>query len=156
MKSKPFLLLISILIPLITGGISGYFTAEGITGWYQTLNAPSFNPPGWIFGPVWTTLYIIMGISLYLVLIKPDSALRTTAIRVFFLQLTLNFLWSFFFFYFRNIGLALVDILLMWGSIVWMIMLFRRIHPAAGYMNIPYLLWVSFATALNGAYLFLN
>jgi benzodiazapine receptor len=117
---------------------------------------PSFNPPGWIFGPVWTTLYILMGISLYLVLIKPDSALRTTAIRVFFLQLTLNFLWSFFFFYFRNIGLALVDILLMWGSIVWMIMLFRRIHPAAGYMNIPYLLWVSFATALNGAYLFLN
>ena len=95
MKSKPFLLLISILIPLMTGGISGYFTAEGITGWYQTLNAPSFNPPGWIFGPVWTTLYIIMGISLYLVLIKPDSALRTTVIRVFFLRLPLNVLWIF-------------------------------------------------------------
>ena len=138
-----------ISIPLLVGGISGYYTATSITNWYVTLNKPSFNPPNYLFGPVWTTLYIIMGISLFLVLNKAKDLEKNKIIFVFSIQLILNFLWSFLFFKFQQLGLALVEILIMWCSILFMIIVFYKTNKLAALINIPYLLWVSFATILT-------
>jgi translocator protein len=149
-------LIASLLLPLGIGGIAGIFTTEAIPGWYASLNQPSFNPPNWIFGPVWTTLYIILGISLFLIWKLETGKQRNQAILVFTVQLLLNFGWSFCFFYFKMIGLALFDIVALWIMIVIMLIRFYRLKPLAAYINIPYLLWVSFATALNLAYFFLN
>ena len=149
-------LLISIILPLSIGAIAGIFTAKSIPEWYATLNQPSFNPPNWIFGPVWTTLYLIMGISFFLIWKLESGRERNQAIVIFWVQMLLNFGWSFFFFYFNMIGLALIEILLLWITIVLMITRFYKLKPLAAYLNIPYLLWVSFATMLNAAYFFLN
>lgn len=149
-------LLISILIPLVVGFTSGFFTASGVNDWYATLNRPSFNPPNWLFGPVWTTLYILMGISLYLVWKQPVSEARNSAIWIFALQLTLNFFWSIIFFYWHQIGIALIEIIVLWGLILLMIYRFYHINPTAAWLNIPYIMWVSFATILNAAYWKLN
>lgn len=149
-------LIVSIIVPLGLGSIAGIFTAQSVPEWYATLNRPSFNPPNWIFGPVWTMLYILMGISLFLIWKLEISKERNLAILVFMLQLLLNFGWIFIFFYFNMIGLALIEIILLWIFIVIMLVLFYKIKPIAAYINIPYLLWVSFATVLNGSYYFLN
>jgi tryptophan-rich sensory protein len=149
-------LLISILLPLSIGAVAGMFTARAIPDWYATLNQPSFNPPNWVFGPVWTTLYIIMGISFFLIWKLEAGKERNQAIVIFLVQLLLNFGWSFCFFYFKMIGLALIEIVLLWSTIVLMLVRFYKLKPLAAYLNIPYLLWVSFATALNAAYFFLN
>jgi benzodiazapine receptor len=154
--NQPGKLIASLLLPLGIGGIAGMFTTEAIPGWYASLNQPSFNPPNWVFGPVWTTLYIIMGISLYLIWNLPASKQRNQVILIFMAQLLLNFCWSFFFFYFKMIGFALIDIVALWIMIVVMLVQFYKMKPAAAYINIPYLLWVTFASALNGAYFFLN
>jgi benzodiazapine receptor len=146
----------SLLLPLAIGGIAGIFTTKAIPGWYATLNQPSFNPPNWVFGPVWTILYTIMGISLFLIWKMDAGKQRNQAILIFMAQLLLNFCWSFFFFYFKMIGLALIDIVALWIMIVVMLVQFYKIKPVAAYINIPYLLWVTFATALNIAYFFLN
>ena len=148
--------LVSIILPLSLGAIAGMFTSQSVPEWYATLNRPSFNPPNWIFGPVWTTLYILMGISFFLVWKQEESKVRNRAILIFLLQLLLNFAWSFIFFYFNMIGLALVEIVLLWISIVLMLVVFYKIKPIASYINIPYLLWVTFATVLNASYYFLN
>ena len=155
-KSQILKLIASVIFPLATGGIAGIFTAEAVPGWYATLNQPSFNPPNWIFGPVWTTLYLIMGISLFLVWKEKYSRERNIAIMVFLLQLALNFAWSLIFFHFKMIGLALVEIILLWISILSMLFIFYRIKPVAAYINVPYLLWVAFATMLNASYYILN
>jgi benzodiazapine receptor len=155
-KSLLFKLIVSIILPLALGAIAGMFTSQSVPEWYATLNSPSFNPPNWIFGPVWTTLYILMGISLFLIWKQDMSKARNLAILVFMFQLLLNFGWSFIFFYFNKIGFALIEIILLWISIVVMLVLFYKIKPIASYINIPYLLWVTFATVLNGSYYFLN
>jgi tryptophan-rich sensory protein len=155
-KANILKLLISILLPLGLGAIAGMFTAQSVPEWYATLNKPSFNPPNWIFGPVWTTLYILMGISLFLIWKQEVSRERNLAILTFFIQLLLNFAWSFIFFYFTMIGVALVEIILLWISIVMMLVLFYKIKPMASYINIPYLLWVTFATVLNASLYYLN
>lgn len=149
-------LVVSLILPLGVGSISGIFTSTEIPTWYETLNKPSFNPPNWVFGPVWTTLYFVMGISLFLIWKQLPGRERNRAILVFMIQLFLNFCWSFLFFYFHQLGLALVEILLLWLSIFVMILLFYRLRPLAAYINIPYILWVTFATVLNAAYYFLN
>jgi translocator protein len=155
-QSQIHKLVLSLILTLGTGAIAGIFTGQSVADWYTTLNRPSFNPPNWVFGPVWSTLYFLMGISLYLVWKQRPSAERNHAILIFIVQLVLNFLWSFLFFYLHMIGAALIDIIFLWGTILTMIILFIRISPVAGYLNIPYLLWVSFATVLNTAYFFLN
>lgn len=155
-KSQIFKLIVSLLLPLGSGAIAGMFTAEAIPEWYASLNRPSFNPPNWVFGPVWTCLYILLGISMFLIWKQKASKERNLAIFVFLIQLILNFGWSFIFFYFNLIGLALLEIILLWISIVIMLVSFYKIKPMAAYINIPYLLWVSFATILNAAYYFLN
>jgi tryptophan-rich sensory protein len=155
-RSQFLKLFLSVVLPVGIGGIAGLFTAEAVPGWYSTLNQPSFNPPNWIFGPVWTTLYLLMGISLFLVWKENYSHERNIAIVVFLIQLTLNFAWSLIFFHFKMIGLALVEIILLWISILSMLFIFYRIKPVAAYINIPYLLWVAFATMLNASYYILN
>jgi tryptophan-rich sensory protein len=147
---------VSIALPLGIGAIAGLFTAQAIPEWYATLNRPSFNPPSWLFGPVWTILYFLLGISFFLIWKIDPSKERNLAILVFLVQLLLNFGWSFFFFYFKMIGFALIEISVLWISIVVMLILFYRIRPMAAYINIPYLLWVTFATVLNAGYYILN
>ena len=149
-------LIASILLPLALGAIAGMFTSQSIPDWYATLNRPSFNPPNWIFGPVWTTLYLLMGISLFLIWKQDAGKERNLAIFVFIIQQALNFGWSFIFFYFNMIGLALIEIVFLWISIVIMIRLFYKIKPWAAFINIPYLLWVAFAAILNASYYLLN
>lgn len=149
-------ILICILIPLIVGGVSGYFTTKNIATWYVTLIKPSFNPPNYLFGPVWTTLYILMGISLFLVLNKAKEFDKKKIIVVFSLQLILNFLWSFIFFEFHQLGLACFEIIVMWCSILYLIILFYKTDKWAAFINIPYLLWVSFASVLTFSIYFLN
>lgn len=149
-------LVISLIIPLAIGFIAGQFTSDAIPGWYASLNKPSFNPPDWIFGPVWTVLYVLMGISLFIVWSRPRSQQRTLAVMAFLLQMILNFAWTFLFFHYQQMGFALADILLLLASIVFMMIKFHRVSKLSAWLNFPYLLWVSFATALNVAYLVLN
>lgn len=137
-------------IPLIVGGVSGLFTATGVESWYQTINKPSWNPPNWVFAPVWTTLYIMMGVALFLVW-KSDSSeiLKRTAITLFTIQLFLNFFWSFIFFGQQEIGWALVEIIAMWLFILLTIFAFANVSKLAAWLLVPYISWVSFATILN-------
>lgn len=143
-------LFISVFIPLLVGGLSGFFTATGVDAWYRTINKPSWNPPNWIFGPVWTTLYVMMGISLYLIW---KAAASTTAKRsafIFFgVQLLLNFFWSVVFFRLQSPGWALVEIIFLWVAILLTIFSFSRINKAAAWLLVPYISWVSFAAILN-------
>lgn len=143
-------LIISILIPLLVGSVAGYFTTEGVNGWYAAAAKPSFNPPNWIFAPVWTTLYILMGIALYLVWKSgADKAIKQQAIILFAVQLTLNFFWSFIFFAQQQTGWALAEIMVMWVAILFTILWFGKISPAAAWLLVPYICWVSFAMVLN-------
>lgn len=145
-----------ILIPLAVGAISGFFTAQSVESWYRALNKPSWNPPNYLFGPVWTVLYVLMGYSSYRIFAEPASEYRTKALRIYFVQLFLNFCWSFLFFYFEKPGLALIEIIILWLCILFMIIRFYRVDRIAAFLNIPYILWVSFATALNAAIYLLN
>jgi translocator protein len=149
-------LLYSLVITLGVGAIAGFATASNIGGWYATLSKPGFNPPNWIFGPVWTLIYILMGIALFLVWKQPASLYRSNSLWLFFIQLLLNFLWSFIFFYFHKIGLALVDIVALLIFIILTIFSFSRLDKKAAWLMVPYICWVSFATILNGAIYRLN
>lgn len=143
-------LIIAIAIPLIVGGTSGFFTATGVESWYQTIARPTWNPPGWLFGPVWTTLYVMMGISLFLVWKEDTSVeLKKIGIALFAVQLVLNFFWSFIFFNQHQIGWALVEIIAMWVFILLTIFAFAQVNKAAAWLLVPYISWVSFATILN-------
>lgn len=151
-----FKFLTSLFVPLALGYIAGQYTSEVVPGWFASLNKPVFNPPGWVFGPVWTLLYILMGLSFFHIWIKPRIKERTIAKIFYLIQLALNFAWSFLFFYYQNIALALIDIIVLDVVVVIMLLKFYRLKPIAAYLNIPYLLWILFATALNAAFYFLN
>ena len=143
-------LIISILIPVAVGAVSGFFTSSEIPGWYQTINKPTWNPPSWLFGPVWTTLYVMMGVALFLIW-KSDASqsVKKTAIILFATQLVLNFFWSFIFFNQHQIGWAVVEIITMWIFILLTIFAFAPINKIAAWLLVPYISWVSFATILN-------
>jgi len=149
-------LIAAIALPLALGAFAGMFTSRAVPEWYASLNQPTFNPPNWIFGPVWTVLYILMGFSAFLIWKLPASPARNFALTIYLVQLLLNFGWTFLFFYFKTIGLALIEIVLLWTAILVMILLFHRLRPPAAWINLPYLLWVTFATVLNAAYYRLN
>lgn len=150
-------LLISVTIPLAVGGISSIASARGVRDWYSTLATPPFNPPSWVFAPVWTALYVGMGVAAFLVWQKgwSDEAVRV-ALACFVVQLVLNGLWSVLFFGLQSPGWALVDVVLLWLSIALTVVLFWRVLPAAGVIMLPYLAWVSFAAVLNGSIWVLN
>ena len=145
-----FKLIVSILLPFIAGGIGSFFTMPNIPTWYATLNRPSLSPPNWIFGPVWTILYIIIGISLFLVWRNGlDKKGAKIALVIFLVQLVLNSLWSILFFGLQNPLFAFIEIIFLWIFILLMIISFYRISKVAGLILIPYILWVSFAGYLN-------
>lgn len=151
-------LFIAIFIAELAGIIGSVFTASSVTTWYRTLVMPEFSPPGWVFGPVWTTLYALMGIALWLVW-KEDAAAPTArriAFLFFFIQLFLNTLWSVIFFGAQNPGLAFGEIILLWLSIVGTMIAFAKVSKPAAWLFAPYLLWVSFAAYLNYALWILN
>jgi translocator protein len=139
-------------------GIAGsYFTISSIPTWYSTLIKPPFSPPNYLFGPVWTTLYALMGISAYLIWEKGLKKKETSAaLKFFIVQLVLNAIWTPVFFGLKELFLALLIIVVMWVFILRTIMSFYRIDKTASYLMIPYLLWVSFATLLNFSIWYLN
>ena len=140
----------SIIICQLAGIIGSVFTTSSIPGWYANINKPSFNPPNWVFAPVWTTLYLLMGISLYLIWRNGLSDKNVKiAFIVFIFQLVLNALWSILFFGLQSPFLAFIEIVFLWIAILISIILFFRISRIAAYLLIPYILWVSFASVLN-------
>lgn len=146
---------ISVAIVLL-GFLSGLSTMNEIKMWYAQLAKPSFNPPNFIFGPVWTMLYILMGISFSIVIAQPHSPLRKRAVTLFIAQFILNLAWSSLFFNFHLIGSALIEIIVMLVVILFMVLSFYKVNRLAGILQIPYLIWVSFATILNSYIYILN
>ncbi len=150
-------LIISIIACQMAGILGAVFTTNSVDTWYSTIIRPDLAPPNWIFGPVWTTLFLLMGISLFLVWKKGiQSRESKIAVSVFVVQLILNTLWSVIFFGLHNPGLAFAEIILLWTSILISIILFYRISKIAAYLLIPYILWVSFAAFLNYSIWILN
>jgi len=173
-------LIISIVVCQLAGVIGAVFTTPAISGWYASLEKPSFNPPNWVFGPVWTALYFLMGISLYLVWKKnwvSDSPINPeeqkswnpisdrlwtgswrakNVIIIFFFQLVLNILWSVIFFGLKAPYFAFFEMLALWFSILYTIINFHRVSKKAGLLLLPYILWVSFALVLNFSIWWLN
>lgn len=150
-------LIASIIICNAAGFIGSIFTFSAIPNWYQTLIKPDFNPPNWIFGPVWTTLYILMGVSLYLIWNKGiKTKYEKTAIGIFSIQLVLNAIWSILFFGLKSPLYAFIEIIFLWIFIVLSIIYFYKISKPASYLLIPYICWVSFASVLNYFILILN
>lgn len=146
MKNRNLIkLILSIGICLSAGFIGSLFTSPAVPTWYAGLNKPVYNPPDWIFGPVWTVLYIMMGVAFYLFWKKKARK----AIAIFIIQLGLNTLWSILFFGLRSPFLALMDIILLWAFILATILTGRKFSKAASYLLGPYLLWVSYACVLN-------
>ncbi|MFP5234441.1 MAG: TspO/MBR family protein [Acidobacteriota bacterium] len=138
------------------GLIGARWTAPEIPAWYRGLRKPSFNPPNWVFGPVWTTLYLLMAIAAWRVQYSSSSPLREMALATFLVQLALNLLWTWIFFHRHAIRAALVEIALLWLAIAITTAFFARIDSIAAVLMLPYLLWVSFASHLNNAIARLN
>ena len=156
MKTKNFFKLVaSIVVCEGAGAIGTVFTVSSVKAWYPTLHMPVLSPPSWVFGPVWTILYFLMGVALYLIW-QSNAKERTRALWLFGLQLALNAIWSPVFFGAHAIGSALAIIVLMWAAIVMTILVFKKISRTAGWLLVPYILWVSFATYLNFALWWLN
>ena len=150
-------LFFSILVCLSAGFIGSAATTPSIPTWYAGLRKPAFNPPNWIFAPVWTTLFILMGIAAFIVWDKGIRDKRTRfALWAFAVQLILNSLWSFIFFYFHSPFLAFLELILLWCAILWTSILFYGISRAASLLMLPYILWLSFAAVLNFSILLLN
>lgn len=157
-KDNYWILVGSILLANLAGGIGSLATFSAIPTWYAFLNKPFFSPPNWLFGPVWTTLYILMGISLYLVWRQGDkSGDRKKFIQFYFVQLALNALWSLIFFGAKELLLALLVLILMWIFILQCIRTAYILkNKMAAYLLFPYLAWVTFAGILNAAIFLLN
>lgn len=158
MKKQNYIkLFVSIVVAQLAGIIGSLYTSNSISTWYKTLVRPEIAPPNWVFGPVWTTLYILMGISAYIIWSKGYSDKKVKlALSVYFGQLLLNTLWSILFFGLRDIRSAFIEIIALWIMIALNIFLFGKISKTAGYLLIPYLLWVSFASYLNYSFMILN
>lgn len=140
---------VSLIVCQFAGVLGSLFTTPAIPTWYKTLNKPSFSPPNWIFSPVWISLFVLMGIALFLVWRKQGQPYVKTALIFFFAQLILNTLWSIAFFGLKSPLLGLIDIVLLWMAILLTILNFLKVSKVAGWLLLPYLLWVSFATILN-------
>ncbi len=137
-------------------GIGARWTAAEIPAWYRTLRRPAFAPPNWIFGPVWSLLYLLMAVAAWRVTVSPASPLRTAALVLFAVQLALNLAWTWIFFRKHAMGAAAVEIGILWVEIGTTTIVFDRVTPLAAWLMVPYLAWVSFAAVLNWAFWRLN
>lgn len=145
-----------ILLCLSIGIVGSYWTNQSVSTWYPTLIKPSWTPPGWVFGPVWTLLYIMIGTAGWLIYSADYSRPRTIALIFFGGQLVMNFLWSFLFFSLKSPFLGLIDILLLAFLIILTILKAWPVRPLASILLIPYLIWVTYATTLNAGIWLLN
>lgn len=151
------LLIACLLLPLLAGAVGSAFTMPAIPGWYAGLAKPSFSPPNWVFGPVWTTLYILMGLALFLVVREGiGSPQKRTAAGLFAVQLGLNVLWSVVFFGLQSPAGAFIVIIALVSALSATLVAFRKVSPAAAWLLVPYLCWTSFATLLNAMIVILN
>lgn len=148
MKINWILLIWLIVVCNLIGALGALWTSSD-GSWYKNINKPTFNPPSWIFGPVWTILFTLMGISLYLVWVAPSSNIRTIALIIFAIHFVLNVLWSYLFFGINNPLASLIEIFVLLIFIIITGIYFYTVNKLAGYLFIPYLLWVSFASFLN-------
>jgi len=143
-------ILLAIVICELAGMIGAIFTTPSIPTWYAGITKPTFSPPNWIFAPVWTTLFALMGIAAYLVYEKgTNKKVVKVALGIFAIQLVLNIKWSLIFFGMHNPGYAFIEIIFLWLAILLTIIAFFKISKPAAYLLIPYILWVSFASFLN-------
>ncbi len=160
--NNTFKLIISLIIPQLAGGLGSYFTIDSVQDWYPMLEKPALNPPSWVFGPVWTTLFLLMGFALYLVWSSYAEAsadkkdLIKIALTLFGVQMVLNTLWSIIFFGLHSPGGALIEIVFLWLAILATIITFAKISKPAAWLLLPYILWVSFAGYLNYSIWILN
>lgn len=156
--SKTMKILVMVATCLAVGYFSSLVTRDSVDSWYPTIHKPAFNPPNWIFAPVWSLLYILMGIAAGLVWSKIDTQTETVkkGLTFFAIQLGLNALWSYLFFGLHNVLLALIEIVILWLMIFETYKQFDKVNKPAGYMLIPYLLWVGYAFLLNAAIWWLN
>ncbi len=148
-------LLLYIIICIIIGSSGAYFTAQSVSTWYPTLVKPFFNPPNYLFGPVWTTIFVLLGVCLW-GLLKSKHPLTKTVLTIFILQYILNIAWSFLFFGLKNPAFALVDILLLLVTLIIFIVTLYKIEKWLAATQLLYILWVSFATILNASIVYLN
>jgi translocator protein len=156
--NKSTKIIISICVCVLVGFLSGFATQSSVKTWFLTIEKPFFNPPSWVFAPVWTILYIMMGIAFGLIWSSnyKDKEFLKKAMIVFGIQLALNALWSILFFGLCNPFLALIEIVLLWLFIFETIKVFKPIDGLASKLLYPYLAWVSFASILNGSIWWLN
>ena len=145
-----------ILLAEAVGALSGWLTREGTQIYAQTIVKPPLSPPGWVFPVVWAILYALMGIGAARVYQAPVSKARSLGLNLFIAQLVVNFFWSPIFFNLQAFGLAFFWLLLLWGLVLWMILAFRKVEPLAAKLQIPYLLWLTFAAYLNLGVWYLN
>jgi benzodiazapine receptor len=157
-RSKDILLLVGcIVVPFVIGGIGGFVTTGSLADWYLALEKPSWNPPSAVFGPVWSLLYLLMGIALWRVVRMGWTADGVQPAVIWFaVQLVLNLGWSLIFFGLRAPGPALIEILVLLAAVLITTRRFYVLDPAAGWLMVPYILWASFATVLNGTIWRLN
>ena len=149
--------IISILLCQVAGIVGSFFTTQSIDNWYVGIKKPFFNPPDSVFAPVWITLYVLMGVSLFIVWSKGLETRRSkSALSLFMAQLLLNSLWSFAFFGCSSPLVGLIVIILLWAAILLTIVSFYKISRIAALLLVPYIAWVSFAVVLNGAIFMLN
>jgi tryptophan-rich sensory protein len=149
-------LLLFLLASFTAAAIGGFATADAVRTWYPTLVKPTWNPPAAVFAPVWTLLYIMMSVAAWRVWLRFELPDARPTIRLFFVSLVLNVLWSVLFFGLHRPGWALLEILVFWGTLVALLGRFRRLDAVAGWLWLPYVAWVTFATALNAAVWWLN
>jgi len=150
-------LVASIIICQLAGFIGSIFTRSSIPTWYASLEKPSFTPPNWLFAPVWTILFLLMGVSVFLVWRDRSGSQRSrVALAIFAIQLVLNMVWSIAFFGFRSPLAGLIVILVLWIAILSTILNFLKVSEIAGILLIPYILWVTFAAVLNVSIFALN
>ena len=145
-----------LFICFTVAGTSAWWTGSEVRCWYSTLARPSFAPPNWVFGPVWTLLYALMAIAAWKAGLAASSPWKSVAITLFVSQLALNFTWSLVFFRWHQIGWALVDVIFLWTAILLTTLAFARVSMIASWLMTPYLAWVGFASILNEEYLRLN
>ena len=151
---KPYLFWI--LLAEAVGGLSGWLTRDSMQVYSETILQPPLSPPGWVFPVVWTVLFALMGIGAARIYLAPPSKARSLGLNLFIAQLAVNFFWSPIFFNARAYGFAFFWLLLLWALVLWMILVFRKVDPPAAKLQIPYLIWLTFAVWLNYGVWYLN
>lgn len=145
-----------ILLTEAVGALSGWLSRDGMETYMQTIAKPPLSPPGWVFPVVWGILYALLGFGAARIWLTPPYGERSRGLNLYIVQLVINFFWSLIFFNLQAFGFAFFWLLLLWGLVLWMILTFRKVDPLAAKLQIPYLLWLTFAAYLNLGVWYLN